>query len=89
MNTTTTLTSKGQVTIPKAIRNALHLKQGVRLEVRIQDQGFFLKPKKRISLMRLGKGSLAQYDDGRPWKEIIAETQRLAAIEIVKKSNRR
>ena len=34
-----TLTSKGQVTIPKAVRDALRLKQGDRLEFAVQDDG--------------------------------------------------
>ncbi len=35
----TTLTSKGQVTIPKAIRDRLHLKTGDRLEFAVDPQG--------------------------------------------------
>lgn len=34
-----TLTSKGQVTIPKEIRDLLGLKEGDRLEFRLDDQG--------------------------------------------------
>ena len=34
-----TLTSKGQVTIPKPIRDHLHLKSGDRLEFLLQDDG--------------------------------------------------
>jgi antitoxin PrlF len=34
-----TLTSKGQVTIPKEIRQLLGLKEGDRLEFRLDDQG--------------------------------------------------
>lgn len=34
-----TITSKGQVTIPRAIREALHLEQGDRLEFEVQPDG--------------------------------------------------
>lgn len=36
---TTTLTSKGQVTLPKAIRDRLALKQGERLRVSVESDG--------------------------------------------------
>jgi len=37
--TTTTLTSKGQLTLPKAIRDRLHLRVGDRLEVTLREDG--------------------------------------------------
>ncbi|WP_038250704.1 AbrB/MazE/SpoVT family DNA-binding domain-containing protein [Ghiorsea bivora] len=60
-----TLTSKGQVTIPKAVRNRLHLKEGDKLEFVLHEhsveiiplsgsvkdlKGMVSKPKKVISL---------------------------------------
>ena len=37
--TTTTLTSKGQLTLPKAIRDRLHLRVGDRLAVTLREDG--------------------------------------------------
>ena len=43
---TSTLTSKGQITIPKEVRDQLHLKTGSRLE-------FFVEPSGRVILQAL------------------------------------
>ena len=43
---TSTLTSKGQITIPKEVRDRLHLKTGSRLE-------FFVDPSGRVILQTL------------------------------------
>ena len=42
---TTTLTSKGQMTLPKAVRDRLGLKTGDRLEVIVEDERIVLVPK--------------------------------------------
>lgn len=39
-----TLSSKGQVVIPRAVRQALGLRPGVRFDVRITDDAILLKP---------------------------------------------
>ena len=44
----TKLSSKGQVIIPKAIRNAYHLEIGQELEVEIIPQGILLRAKKTL-----------------------------------------
>ncbi len=36
---TATLTSKGQLTVPKAVRDALHLRPGDRLELEVESDG--------------------------------------------------
>lgn len=51
---TSTLTSKGQVTIPKEIRDRLGLKEGDRLAFDLDDQGrVVLRPEPRDPLGRL------------------------------------
>lgn len=44
MDTTTTLTSKGQLVIPKRVRDALHLKSGVHLNVSTEGSRIVLEP---------------------------------------------
>ncbi len=43
-NHASTLTTKGQVTIPSYIRNKLHLEAGQRLEFFIQEESFVVIP---------------------------------------------
>jgi AbrB family looped-hinge helix DNA binding protein len=43
-NDTVTLSSKGQVVIPKPVRERLHLREGAALTITQQDGGVFLKP---------------------------------------------
>lgn len=45
---TTRLSSKGQVSIPKTIRDACHLSVGQELEVEITAQGILLKTKNTL-----------------------------------------
>ena len=45
--TEATLTSKGQITIPKAVRDALGLSAGDRIEFVGTDKGFVITPVKR------------------------------------------
>ena len=67
---TATLTSKGQTTIPKDVREHLRLQPGDRLEFVVQDnvvilrpatrkvtdiKGFFPKPKRPVSIAEMNK----------------------------------
>lgn len=53
----TTLTSKGQVTIPKRIRDALHLEPGTRVEFSVNASGeVVLQPARRTGIKRLARG---------------------------------
>lgn len=46
---TTRLSSKGQIIIPKTIRDACHLNAGQELEIEITSQGILLKTKSALS----------------------------------------
>jgi len=57
MSTESTLTSKGQTTVPKAIRESLRLKPGDRITFTLMPDGTVLMRVKNKSVMSLG-GSL-------------------------------
>jgi AbrB family looped-hinge helix DNA binding protein len=48
-----TLTSKGQITIPKSVRDALALEPGDRLELRVRDDGIIEVRVQDIDLLSL------------------------------------
>jgi len=50
----TTLTKKGQVTIPKQFREKLKLKEGDSLVFDMKDEQLFLRKKERKSILSLG-----------------------------------
>lgn len=82
MNLTTTLTSKAQITIPKLVRKELGLKIGTKIDIfPILDGTFIGRPKRKSNIMQFA-GSLAHLDDGKSWKEIREETERIAAQEL-------
>lgn len=74
---TTTITSKGQVTVPAAIRKALGLKTRDRVSFTLTDGGAELRPFKSV-LDRLG-GSIKPRKKPEDFKELRA----LAIEEIV------
>ncbi len=49
-----TMTKKGQVTIPKPFREKLHIKEGDSLVFEMQDKILILKKKERKSILSLG-----------------------------------
>ena len=63
---TTTLTSKGQVTLPKAVRDRLGLRAGDKIEFVEDDEGFYLRnvqtPNRYINLL----GYLAELEGQDP-----------------------
>jgi AbrB family looped-hinge helix DNA binding protein len=72
----TTVTAKGQVTIPKNVRDAAGLKPGDRVEVRAQAGGAYIekvgaKDDYKARLYALGKKHLIR--DGKTTDEIMTE----------------
>ena len=73
MEATSKLTSKGQVTIPKAVRDSLGLKEGDELIFRVEDnRATISKPEDFIALA--GSVPVPPGKRGTPWDEIIRET---------------
>ena len=71
----TVLSSKGQVVIPKAVRKALGLREGDRLEVNMDPEGkqVILQPKRRSNWREL-RGAFGLVDQ--TTSEILAEGRR-------------
>jgi len=72
-----TITKKGQVTIPKPFRETLHIKEGDSLEFEMKDEMLILKKKERRSILSLGgiaKGRKIGYGEEREFaKKVIAK----------------
>jgi AbrB family looped-hinge helix DNA binding protein len=49
-----TVTKKGQVTIPKPVRDRFHIKEGDSLQFEVKDNVLVLRRKERKSLLNLG-----------------------------------
>jgi len=80
---TSTLTSKGQVTIPKEIRERLGLKEGDRLAIELDEQGrVVLCPEPRDPLGRL-PGLLRHLAPARP--ATIQEMDEAIGREVVRR----
>jgi AbrB family looped-hinge helix DNA binding protein len=84
MQYTTTTTSKGQVTIPKSVRDKLGLKPGVKIDIYPTEEGFVGKVKRKSKILEYA-GDLAHLDKGEPFREIREKAQEIGANEIVKK----
>jgi AbrB family looped-hinge helix DNA binding protein len=73
--TEATLTSKGQITIPKAVRDSLRLATGDRVEFIGTEEGFVIKPVRRdlSALCGMFKGRRAKPATLEEMKAAIAE----------------
>lgn len=61
MTTTTTLTSRGQITIPKELREKLDLQQGNKLVLVEQEGNIILR---KVPLEEVRKEALENYESG-------------------------
>lgn len=78
---TATLSSKGQFTVPKPIRDRLAVKKGTKFEVVYTLNGFTAKPQSRPRILDFA-GSLKKYDDGTPTDIAIEKAYEIMAKEI-------
>ncbi len=88
MNYTTTTTSRGQITIPKTVREKLGIKTGVKIDIYPTQEGFVGKPQRKSRILEL-IGTLKHLDKGESFREIREKTQAMAAQEIVEKFNKK
>lgn len=85
-----TITSKGQVTIPKEIRDRSGLEQGDRVEFRIDDEGRIVMEPLRPSRPLPAAGRLRKYAKGRPVTvEEMNEAVARSAVRRFERSTRR
>ncbi len=75
MEVTARLSSKGQVTVPRAVREALALQVGDRLVFRVEgDHAIVARTADLLALA--GSVSVPAAKRGAPWADVLAETRR-------------
>jgi len=72
------LSSKGQVTVPRAVREALALEEGDRLVFRVDGQRAILARTPDL-LVLAGSVSVPAAKRGTPWAEVLRQTRRARA----------
>ena len=78
MEVSARLSSKGQVTVPRAVREALSLEEGDRLVFRVEgDRAILARTADLLALA--GSVSVPAAKRGAPWAEVMAETRRQRA----------
>lgn len=76
------VSSKGQITIPKAVREAMRLKQGDAVMFTVDDESQQVTIRRIPDLIELaGTFEVPEDKKGMSWKEIRAETWRIRAAE--------
>jgi AbrB family looped-hinge helix DNA binding protein len=74
MEVSARLTSKGQVTVPKTVRDALHLEQGDRVTFRVQgDQAVIARTPDLLGLG--GSVRVPAAKRGTPWDQVLGGTR--------------
>jgi antitoxin PrlF len=74
------LTSKGQVTVPRAVREALSLEEGDSLVFRVEGNHAVLARTADL-LVLAGSVSVPAARRGTPWDEVLRQTRRIRAAE--------
>lgn len=81
-----TISSKGQITIPKAIQKTMNITYGSKVMLYPDKNILMIKPLRK-SLAEQTAGSLAHLippeKRGIPWSKVIKETQKIVANKIV------
>ena len=75
MEVSARLSSKGQVTVPRAVREALSLEEGDRLVFRVEGQHAVLARTPDL-LAAGGSVSVPAAKRGTPWTEVLRQTRR-------------
>lgn len=84
MNYTTTLTTKNQLTVPKVVRDKLNLQVGTKIDIYPTFNGEFIgRPRRKSNIMKFA-GDLAHLDDGKSWKDIREEAEKLMVADWIK-----
>jgi len=78
MEVTARLSSKGQVTVPRAVREALSLEEGDRLIFRVEGNHAVLARTPDL-LALAGSVSVPAARRGAPWAEVLLQTRRTRA----------
>jgi antitoxin PrlF len=80
MEITARLSSKGQVTVPRAVREALSLEEGDRLVFRVEgDHAILARTADLLALA--GSVSVPAAKRGAPWTKVLAETRQTRAAK--------
>lgn len=75
MELTARLSSKGQITVPRAVREALSLREGDRVVFRVED-GRAVMARTPDLLAMAGSVSVPASKRGTPWDEVLRRTRR-------------
>lgn len=78
MDVSARLSSKGQITVPRAVREALSLEEGDRVVFRVEGQHAVLARTPEL-LELAGSVSVPAAKRGTPWAEVLRETRRARA----------
>ena len=75
MDSAARLTSKGQVTIPKSVRDALELREGDEIVFRVEQQRAIVA-KTPDFIEMAGAVAVPAAKRGTPWDEVLSQTRR-------------